>query len=130
MGVIFQLINFYFWLHWVFVAAHGLSLAVTSRGYSLSVQTSHCGSFPCCGARARGHLDFSHCCLSSGLCIREAGGLVCGEEVSELPRGVSWKPGLFGSAWMSGQAVCALCTLSMKYWTCPLTGFCRSNELM
>ena len=26
----------YFWLHWVFVAARGLSLAVLSRGYSLS----------------------------------------------------------------------------------------------
>ena len=24
----------YFWLSWVFVAAHGLSLAVTSGGYS------------------------------------------------------------------------------------------------
>ena len=46
MGVIFQLINFYFWLHWVFVAAHRLSLAAPSRGYSLSVQASHCGSFP------------------------------------------------------------------------------------
>ena len=28
------LILFYFWLHWVFVAAHGLSLVVASRGYS------------------------------------------------------------------------------------------------
>ena len=26
---------FYFWLHWVFVAAHGLSLVVLSGGYSL-----------------------------------------------------------------------------------------------
>ena len=25
---------FYFWLRWVFVAAHGLSLAAASRGYS------------------------------------------------------------------------------------------------
>ena len=33
----FFLINlfiYYLWLHWVFVAAHGLSLAVESRGYS------------------------------------------------------------------------------------------------
>ena len=25
----------YFWLHWVFVAAHGLSLVAVSGGYSL-----------------------------------------------------------------------------------------------
>ena len=25
----------YFWLHWVFVAAHGLSLIAASEGYSL-----------------------------------------------------------------------------------------------
>ena len=24
----------YFWLHWVFIAAHGLSLVAASRGYS------------------------------------------------------------------------------------------------
>ena len=28
------LIFIYFWLHWVFVAVHGLSLVVASRGYS------------------------------------------------------------------------------------------------
>ena len=28
------LLFIYFWLHWVFVAAHGLSLVVLSRGYS------------------------------------------------------------------------------------------------
>ena len=71
-----------------------------------------------------------HCCLSTGLCIREAGGLACREEVSELPWGGSRKPGLSSSAWMLGQAVCALRTLSIKYWTCLLTGFCRLNELM
>ena len=27
-------IYFYFWLHWVFVAAHGLSLVLASGGYS------------------------------------------------------------------------------------------------
>ena len=26
--------HIYFWLHWVFVAVHGLSLVVASRGYS------------------------------------------------------------------------------------------------
>ena len=35
-----SLLNFvYFWLCWVFVAAHGLSLVSESRGYSLAVCT-------------------------------------------------------------------------------------------
>ena len=44
---------FFFWLRWVFVAAHGLSL-VAARGATLScgAQASHCGGFSCCGARA------------------------------------------------------------------------------
>ena len=34
----FYFVNFiYFWLCWVFVAAHGLSLVVASRGHSLVV---------------------------------------------------------------------------------------------
>ena len=40
----------YFWLHWVFTAAHGLSLVVTSRGYSSLRRTG----FSCCGAQALG----------------------------------------------------------------------------
>ena len=28
----------YFWLHWVFVAAHGLSLVAASGGYSVAVR--------------------------------------------------------------------------------------------
>ena len=45
----------YFWLHWVFVAAHGLSLVATN-GATLhcSVRASHCGGFSYCGARALG----------------------------------------------------------------------------
>ena len=45
----------YFWLCWVRVAAHGVSL-VAARGATLccGAQTSHCGSFSCCGARALG----------------------------------------------------------------------------
>ena len=35
----------YFWLHWVFVAAHGLFS-------SCGVWASHCGGFSCCGAWA------------------------------------------------------------------------------
>ena len=40
---------FYFWLHWVFVAARGLSLVAASRATLL-----RCGGFSCCGARAVG----------------------------------------------------------------------------
>ena len=36
-----------FWLRWVFIAAHGLSLAAGEGA-------SHCGGFSCCGARALG----------------------------------------------------------------------------
>ena len=42
----------YFWLHWVFVAARGLSLVALSRGATLrcSAWAFHCGGFSCCGA--------------------------------------------------------------------------------
>ena len=45
----------YFWLHWVFVAVHGLSLVAASGGYVLlwCVRFSLRG-FSCCGARALG----------------------------------------------------------------------------
>ena len=51
----FFLINLFFWLRWVFVAVHGLSLAVAS-GATLhcGAQASHCSGFSCCGARALG----------------------------------------------------------------------------
>ena len=53
--VLFFLINLVFWLHWVFIAAHGLSLVVASGGYSSGgVQASHCSGFSCCGVRALG----------------------------------------------------------------------------
>ena len=48
-----ELFMFYFWLHWVFIAACGLSLVAASGGYSL-LRASHCGGFSCCGARALG----------------------------------------------------------------------------
>ena len=46
---------YYFWLCWVFVAAHGLSL-VAASGATLhcGAPASHCGGFSCCGARALG----------------------------------------------------------------------------
>ena len=45
-----------FWLWWVFAAAHGLSLVVVGAAATLHchVRTSHCGGFPCGGARALG----------------------------------------------------------------------------
>ena len=53
---------FYFWLHWLFVATHGLSLVVAA-GATLhsSARASHCSGFSCCGAWALGHAGFSSC---------------------------------------------------------------------
>ena len=50
----------YFWLHWVFVAAHGLSL-VAGATLRCGVQASHCSGFSCCRAWALGLLGFSSC---------------------------------------------------------------------
>ena len=42
-----------FWLHWVFVAARGLSLVAASRAtLHCGAWASHCSGFSCCGARA------------------------------------------------------------------------------
>ena len=50
----------YFWLCWVFVVAHGLSLVVVSRAYfSCGAWASHCGGFSSCGAQALGCHGFS-----------------------------------------------------------------------
>ena len=56
----------YFWLHWVFTAAHGLSLVVANQGYSLlqcanfslwwllllQITGSRCAAFSSCDSRA------------------------------------------------------------------------------
>ena len=53
--IIFKNLFIYFWLHWVFVTACGLSLVAASGGYaSCGAPSSHCGGFSCCGARALG----------------------------------------------------------------------------
>ena len=54
---------FYFWLHWIFIAACGLSLVLVSRNYSLVVGhgISSSGSFSCCRARSLKHVSFSSC---------------------------------------------------------------------
>ena len=45
----------FFWLSWVLVAVHRLSLVVASGGYSaFSSWTSHGGGFSCCRAQALG----------------------------------------------------------------------------
>ena len=59
-GVFYFILNvfillIYFWLRWVFIAAHRLSLVATSQGYS----TLQCAGFSlrwliCCGAQALG----------------------------------------------------------------------------
>ena len=44
-----------FMLHWIFVAAHQLPLVMESKGCACcGAQSSHCGGFSCCGARALG----------------------------------------------------------------------------
>ena len=47
--IFFAYLLIYFWLHWVFVAACGLSLVVASGGAPLHgcVWASHCGGFSC-----------------------------------------------------------------------------------
>ena len=45
--------SFFFWLHWVFVAARRLSLVVVTRAtLHCGARASHCGGFSCCGAQA------------------------------------------------------------------------------
>ena len=53
---LFFRINFtYFWLRWVFVAAHRLSLVAARGGYSsLRCAGFSCSGFSCCGAWALG----------------------------------------------------------------------------
>ena len=46
---------FFFWLRWVFVAAHRLSLVVVSGATPrCSARASHCCGLSCCGAWALG----------------------------------------------------------------------------
>jgi len=59
---------YYVWLHWVFVAACGLSLVMVSGSYSwLWCAGFYCSGFSCCGAQALGGLSvvviprFSNC---------------------------------------------------------------------
>ena len=61
----------YFWLHWALIAAHGLSLAMVSGGYSSlqCARASYCGGLSRCGARAlgaRASVDVAHGLSSCG----------------------------------------------------------------
>ena len=53
--VLFIYLFIYFWLHCVFVAERGLSLAAASGGAILccGARASHCSGFSCCRARAQ-----------------------------------------------------------------------------
>ena len=53
----------YFWLHWIFIAALGLSLVASSRQLfsSCDVQASHWGGFSYCRAWALGCVGFNSC---------------------------------------------------------------------
>ena len=51
--ILFYFFTFFFWLHWVFIAARRLSL-VAGDTLHCGVRVSHCGGFSCCGARAVG----------------------------------------------------------------------------
>ena len=57
---LFMYLSIQFWLCWVFIAAHSLSLVAASRGYSSSGRTAcYYGGFSCGGAWAPGCVDFS-----------------------------------------------------------------------
>ena len=53
----------YFWLRWVFVAVHRLSLATVSGDYSFTVVCGLLivGDFSCCRILALEHAGFSSC---------------------------------------------------------------------
>ena len=53
---------FFFWLHWVFAAAHGLSLVAASRGHSPVMEHRFLIVVRAvCGAGALGHMGFLSC---------------------------------------------------------------------
>ena len=53
--LIFMNLFIYFWLHWVFVAAHSfLQLRRAESTLRCGARASHCGGFSCCRPRALG----------------------------------------------------------------------------
>ena len=102
----------YFWLHWVFIAAHGLSLVVVSRDYYLLwCVASYCSGFSCCGTWALGAWasvvvapGFSSC----GLWALEHRLSICGTQ-AQLLHGMWDLPGP-GLEPMSPELACGFST--------------------
>ena len=61
----FSFFKIYFWLCWVFIAVHVLSLVVVSGGTLCGARTSHCDGFSCCREQELGHVGFSSCSMSA-----------------------------------------------------------------
>ena len=55
----FVFFGIFFWLHWVFVTACGLSLVAVSGAPFCCARASRHGGFSCCGAWSLGHASFS-----------------------------------------------------------------------
>ena len=71
----------YFWLRWVFVVAHGLSLVAVGRDYSsCGARASRCGGFSCCRAQALGCQGFSS--FSSRALVHRLSGCAHGRSCS------------------------------------------------
>ena len=81
-------IFFYFWPHWVFVAAQVFLFHLVVKEVSCcSLTASHCSAFYCCRAQALGHMGFRSC--SPGL--QSAGSVVVTHRLIALQRvGSSW----------------------------------------
>ena len=80
-----------FWLHWVFVAVLGLSIAAASRGCSLlRCVASHCGGFSCCRAPSL-ECGFSSCCPRMGfVAVRQVGSFWSRDFELGSPASVFW----------------------------------------
>ena len=83
----FSFYLFTFWLHLVFIAAHGLFFSCSEQGLfsSFGAQAFHCGGFSCCGAQALG----TRASVVVGMCIPEPS---CGAW-AWLPHGMWNLPG-------------------------------------
>ena len=58
---LFYIFIYFFWWHWLFVAACGLSLVATRGLLCCGAQASHRSGFSCCGAWAPGCTGFRSC---------------------------------------------------------------------
>ena len=73
--------SIYFWLRWVSVAAHGISLvAVSWAALGCGAWASLCGGFSCCGAQAWASVVVAHGLSSCGLRALERRLSSCGAQ--------------------------------------------------